>query len=299
MGQSRGVMEALRSLSTLTWPLLMLISTQAPLVEGHPPPPPAAGGNFSTRSQRYSPNPLGVKSSCSGGVQGYPVNWPNSHYYQRLCQTSSQGLAVVTDGLASDAALERTAWTLDMMMQTMDSYVANSMKEAGFRQAVMGRYPSETVTSLPEYSNQDPSFWNNRRGCGGTEYTPVGCNAEEDVLCYPDDLYPSMDITVHEFGHSLHWLGFNRLWPEFQVDLDACFANAYANSLWGWGYVGSYSMTNSDEYFANGLMTYFDVQYPYDEAAPATREELFQMDPQFAAFLDRWMYHNPWRGGCP
>ena len=36
-------------------------------------------------------------------------------------------------------------------------------------------------------------------------------------------------------------------------------------SLWGWGYVGSYSMTNSDEYFANGLMTYFDVQYPYDE----------------------------------
>ena len=31
-----------------------------------------------------------------------------------------------------------------------------------------------------------------RRGCGGTEYTPVGCNAEEDVLCYPDDLYPNM-----------------------------------------------------------------------------------------------------------
>ena len=30
-------------------------------------------------------------------------------------------------------------------LQTMDSYVANSMKEAGFRQAVMGRYPSETV----------------------------------------------------------------------------------------------------------------------------------------------------------
>ena len=90
--------------------------------------------------------------------------------------------------------------------------------------------------------------------------SPVGCNAEEDVLCYPDDLYPDMDITVHEFGHSLHWLGFAQLWPEFQVrtektfydlkifsqvDLDACYANAYANSLWGWGYVGGYAMTNS------------------------------------------------------
>ena len=30
----------------------------------------------------------------------------------------------------------------------MDSYVADSMKEAGFRQAVMGRYPSETVYLL-------------------------------------------------------------------------------------------------------------------------------------------------------
>ena len=121
-----------------------------------------------------------------------------------------------------------------------------------------------------------------------------------------------------------------RLWPEFQVDLDACFANAYANrlgviftqsmlyakkfnilkcikfpseyyismllwfnystvwlvtiprnilfSLWGWGYVGSYSMTNSDEYFANGLMTYFDVQYPYDEVAPKTILNVRQPD---------------------
>merc|ERR1711971_1418325 len=103
-----GAMEALRSLPALVWPLLMAILTLVALAQGHPPPPPAVQGNFSTTSQ----------------------SWPNSHYYQRLCQTSGQGLAVVTDGLASDAALERTAWTLDMMMQTMDSYVANSMKEA-------------------------------------------------------------------------------------------------------------------------------------------------------------------------
>jgi len=129
--------------------------------------------------------------------------------------------------------------------------------------------------------------------------TPVGCNAEEDVLCYLDDLYPEMDITVHEFGHSLHWLGFGQLWPEFQIDLDACYNNAYANSLWGWGYVGAYAMQNSDEYFAQGLMSYFDVQWPYDQDAPTNRDQLFAMDPQFASFIDRWMYQNNWRGGCP
>ena len=46
-------------------------------------------------------------------------------------------------------------------------------------------------------------------------------------------------------------------------------------SLWGWGYVGSYSMTNSDEYFANGLMTYFDVQYPYDEVIENARQSVW------------------------
>ena len=55
----------------------------------------------------------------------------------------------------------------------------------------------------------------------------------------------------------------------------------------------------ADEYFAEGLMSYFDVQYPYDPAAPATREQLYSMDPMFYSFIDRWMYHNEWRGGCP
>ena len=40
--------------------------------------------------------------------------------------------------------------------------MASALLEAGFRQAVMGSYPSETVTSLPEYSNQDPDFWDSR-----------------------------------------------------------------------------------------------------------------------------------------
>jgi len=272
------------------------------------PPPPKISPNApkigrlyqnSNRNVDLSDVPEGVKAGCQSGILDYPSSMPNSHYYQRLCW-SAKGLAVVTDGQAGNDALDRTAWTIDNMLATVSPYVVNAMRDAGFRQAVMGPYPTETVTSLPEYSDQDPNFWDTRRGCGATDYSPVGCNAEEDVLCDVNDLYPNMDITVHEFGHSLHWLGFNHVWPQFQQDLDACYNNAYANSLWGWGYIGSYSMTNSDEYFANGLMTYFDVQWPYDEqGAPWNRDQLYQKDPMFATFLDRWMESNPWRGGCP
>ena len=178
----------------------------------YPPPPPSV---INAKGPTRNSSTTHQYSGCNGPVQPYPSTWPNSHYYKRYCSTYF-GLSVVTDGIAPDEALHRTAYILDSMMQNMDSYVPDIMKESGFRQAVMGRYPSETVTSLPEYSHLDPNFWNDRRGCGGTVGTPVGCNAEEDVLCYPDDLYPDMDITVHEFGHSLHWLGFGQLWPQFQ-----------------------------------------------------------------------------------
>jgi hypothetical protein len=43
-----------------------------------------------------------------------------------------------------------------------------------YLQAVMGRFPSEVVYSLPEYSNLDHDFWYNRRGVGATDYIPVG-----------------------------------------------------------------------------------------------------------------------------
>ncbi|XP_023321253.1 uncharacterized protein LOC111695985 isoform X2 [Eurytemora carolleeae] len=242
--------------------------------------------------------PNGKSAGCQG-IESYPSDWPNSYYYKRMCY-SGLGFPVITDSLANDASLERTAWTLDNIMSTVDPYVTNIMIQAFFRQAVMGRFPSEVVTSLPEYSHLDPNFWYNRRGCGATDGIPVGSNAEEDVLCYSDDLYFDQDITVHEFAHSLHLLGFKHTWPEFQQELDVAYANAYANSLWGWGYIGSYAMTNDEEYFAEGLQAYFDVGYPYDEqGAPWNRALLYQKDPTLAKIIDRFMKQNPWRGSCP
>ena len=122
----------------------------------------------------------------------------------------------------------------------MEPYVASALLEAGFRQAVMASYPSETVTSLPEYSNQDPDFWDTRflaailhpvtfpdgaavpprphpwdvtqrKTSFATlmTFTPIcKCTYMKEGLRSHRRVF--RDITVHEFGHSLHWLGFNR-----------------------------------------------------------------------------------------
>jgi len=242
--------------------------------------------------------PNGLKAGCQG-VQNYPNDWPNSYYYQRMCY-SALGFPIITDGIAPDAALDRTAWTLDNVAASLDPYVVNQMISRFFRQAVMGRFPSEVVTSLPEYRDQDPNFWYNRRGCGATDAIPVGSNAEEDVLCYQDELYPEQDITIHEFGHSLHILGFKHTWPEFQQELDNAYDYAHYYNTWGSGYIGSYAMTNDLEYFAMGLQAYFDVGWPYDtQGGPWNRDTLYQVDPTLAQIIDRFMGQNPWRGSCP
>ena len=46
--------------------------------------------------------------------------------------------------------------------------------------------------------------------------------------------------------------------------MDIAYANAYANGLWGWGYIGSYAMTNDEEYFAEGVQVMDDpVRTPF------------------------------------
>ncbi len=36
-------------------------------------------------------------------------------------------------------------------------------------------------------------------------------------------------------------------------ELDAAYKNALVKKMWGNGYVGSYAMSNHEEYFASGL----------------------------------------------
>ena len=65
---------------------------------------------------------------CKTEIMAYPSNWPNSHYYKRYC-LSNRGLSIITDGIATDAALDRTAYILDSMMANMEHYVPDKMIE--------------------------------------------------------------------------------------------------------------------------------------------------------------------------
>ena len=108
---------------------------------------------------------------CQGGVTAYPASLPNSHYYRRLCLTGG-GLAIMTR-LASDAALERTAFLISHVTEAVDPRVLASMNSHGFRHAVMAAYPLELTTDIPEHAWLSPaSYWDERaRGLGECRQT--------------------------------------------------------------------------------------------------------------------------------
>ena len=86
----------------------------------------------------------------------------------RLCRTLS-GLRVVSANLATAQALERTAFIISHVMESVDPQVSQSMNDYNFRHAVMAAYPAELTTNIPEHAFLDSDFWDERaRGLGNT-----------------------------------------------------------------------------------------------------------------------------------
>jgi len=231
---------------------------------------------------------------CAGGVKSYPRSLPNSHYYRELC-TTSKGLRIVSAGRASRRALERTAFLLSQVTAYVDPRVTASMTARGFRHAVMARYPAELTTHLPEHAFLDPGYWNERaRGLGATVAVPLGSSAEENALCDSNDRYRGEDITVHEFAHSLHLLGFALVYPSFNRELQGLYNAARAANVWGGSH---YAMTDFKEYFAEGVQSFFNCNMA-DSYAPTDRNQLSRRDPNLYAFLLRYLGNNTWSHSC-
>ena len=132
------------------------------------------------------PTPSG-RYGCRSGIQSYPSNLPNSHYYRRICYTSRGSLKVISGNYATAAAIERTAFLIDHVMDRVNPAVPRAMNRAKFRHAVMGSYPRELTTHIPEHAWLG-AWWNERaRGLGATVALPVGSSAEENAMCYSND----------------------------------------------------------------------------------------------------------------
>lgn len=213
-----------------------------------------------------------------------------SPFYKKYLD--AKGLAIVGSEKVSDAALVEARDIVNSMLWDRED-IRKAIIRNKIRVAVMA--PTEQTTDIPEHSDLTPKdYWNVRaRGLGATTWRPAISCAEENILNLPRDRYPRENILVHEFAHTIHQLGVVPIDPKFDRRLKDAYKAAIAKGLWR----NTYAATNHDEYWAEGVQSYFDTN---DRNNPShndidTREKLARYDPTLYAMIDKVFHSSSWR----
>ncbi|MFM8933115.1 MAG: hypothetical protein ACKOS8_14710 [Gemmataceae bacterium] len=190
-------------------------------------------------------------------------------------------LSIVASGKVSDEAM------LAKRPDILEALVKNRT-----RLAVMA--PTEQTTDIPEHSDLKPKdYWDQRaRGLGATRHRPAVSCAEENLLGLPGDRYPKESILIHEFAHAIHLMALRDLDPELDGKLKQLRAEAGKRELWK----GTYADSNDEEYWAEGVQSYFNANNPKDRQHNGidTREKLKAHDPGLFELIDGEFRQIPW-----
>ncbi len=211
-------------------------------------------------------------------------------FYEKALEVD--GFPILSSGKVSDHALREAAFlTRQMLGERPD--LLRAITESGVRFVIMA--PDEFTTAIPEHSHLDPpEYWDKRaRGLGSTPEHPAVSCGEENLLDYPGDPYAAENIFIHEFAHTIHQQGLNRVDTKFQQRLESAFAKAKLRGLWK----GKYAGTNPAEYWAEGVQSWFDCnrENDFEHNHVNTREELRAYDTELAALVESVFGDGPWR----
>ena len=203
------------------------------------------------------------------------------------------GIHVVSSWRVPDSCFYAAYVSLDALTKMMPAEVMESLTNRNTRIGIMARY--EGTTDIPEHAflaNDTTINWDLRaRGLGGTLHMPFSTCAEENILAYQIDKYHAEDIMIHEFAHTIHNVGISPVYPDFNDELQASLDKALAEGKWK----NVYAATNIEEYWAEGVQTWFNVNGEVNNDGGDgkhnkvnTREELKRYDPGLYSILARF-----------
>lgn len=220
-------------------------------------------------------------STQVGPVTAPPADLELAPFYAKYI--SANGYPIVGSAKVDDYALKEAAYLVNLMLAKRPD-IKQAMVKSGSRLIVMDY--QEMTTQIPEHSMLRPiDYWDRRaRGLGGSRTDPVCSCAEENLLCYPGDPYPTENILIHEFAHNIHLRGLVNVDPSFDDRLKQTYDDAMLAGLWK----TKYAATNKNEYWAEGVQSWFNNNRPPDSSHNHvdTREELKDYDPGLASLCE-------------
>ena len=210
--------------------------------------------------------------------------------------TDVDGFPIVATAQTSDYALAEARFLVGRMLEHRPELV-RALVSQRVHLTIMAS--TEMTTDLPEWANDEPKvFWNRRaRGVGANATTRAVSTGEENLLGFSGDPYAGENILIHELAHTVHTHALRAVDPTFDGRLRAAFEHARAERSW----LGAYAGTNAEEYWAEGSQTWFEANRPTvtENIEPQTRAALRTYDPALARLLaevygeDAWRYRVP------
>ncbi len=231
--------------------------------------------------------------TCKVRVQAFRFDPPHDDgvpefYTQRI---DAEGFPIVASSHVNPYALKEAAYLVNLLLANRPD-VRRAMIKSGARLCILAH--DEFTTDHPEFARlaREPvpgfesispkDYWDARaRGTGGSETDPLCSCGEENLLGYPGDPYAAECILIHEFAHNMHLRGMVNVDPGFDLRLRQTYDNAMKAGLWK----GKYASVNHHEYFAEGVLSWFDNnrENDHDHNHVNTRAELIAYDPGLAA----------------
>lgn len=222
-------------------------------------------------------------------VSAPPTSLNLNPFYKKYLDAN--GIAIISSWRVPDSAMYKAKEIILFMTNDLPKDVLTQMVKIGTKVGVMARY--EGTTDIPEHAylaNDTSINWDLRaRGLGGDLTLPLTTCAEENILGYQIDKYHAEDILIHEFAHSIHFIGIAPIDPTFEPTLQRLLDKAVAEGK----YYRTYAKTDIAEYWAEGIQNWFNTnaEAPKPDGKHNqlnTRKELKKYDPDLYNLIHKY-----------
>jgi alpha-glucosidase len=217
-------------------------------------------------------------------------------FYTKHCD--ALGIPIISSEEVEDRALQQAYYIINNMLAPIPD-VRQQLVSRGYYVAIIGL--TEQLTDLPEYRHMNSVYWNQRaKALGGSKKIKITSAAEENMVCFRRDRYYQENILIHEFAHTIHLAGLGEDYNIFDQELLNLYRSALDQGLWE----NTYAAENHQEYWAEGLQTYFNANIginPGDGVHNTinTRDELKKYDLDLYKFINDFYDGFEWIPTCP
>lgn len=215
------------------------------------------------------------------------------------------GIEILAGEEIDPAAIDQLADRIfNMLIARPD--LRNALVEADLGARIIGQ--SQRLPNLPEFEDVYDLYpgtdWNRAaRSFPGTDLIPFVAGAEENLLCLDSDRYEGEDPFLRDMALAIRRFAMLPVDPLTNGTIDRAYGTAIAQGLW----VNTVAEINSDEYWSEGVQSYFDLNLEEPDDRPPnsshnhvdTRAELKAYDPTLYEIARSVFGDTPWRPSCP